>query len=167
MPKKRKYPHKARPQTRFSKIIKTAVKARKAVHIDESDTIMGIFSVICALLPRKVVGQEGLHAESFNADVHPRDKIITNVIIATRGTSGDLLTCFAKYILVLLHKKRAIKVSNYGPMTLVNVVAETFSSVYRNRVKAVLPNIIHSFQTGLVSRHMVTENIIITQHVMY
>ena len=62
-------------------------------------------------------------------------------------------------VITLLEKKDRTLIGNWRPISLVNADAKIISKVITNRIKDILPSIIHHNQTGYVKERYIGETV--------
>ena len=69
---------------------------------------------------------------------------------------------------MLLYKKGIRElITNWRPISLINIDAKLLSKVFAQRVKIVLPNIIHKDQKGCVTKRLIGQNIRLIDDIIY
>ena len=82
--------------------------------------------------------------------------------------SGELTYSQYLALIVLLYKKGIRElITNWRPISLINIDAKLLSKVFAQRVKIVLPNIIHKDQKGCVTKRLIGQNIRLIDDIIY
>ena len=85
--------------------------------------------------------------------------------------SGSLCPAVNSTLIALVPKKpNSMKVSDYRPISLCNVLYKILSKVLANRLKSILPNIISSNQSAFIPSRLISDNILVdyeTLHTMH
>ena len=71
------------------------------------------------------------------------------------------------HILLIPKKKEPQSVSNYGPISLSNVVSRIVSKVLANIIKTILANVIFNSQSAFVSNKLISDNTSVAYEMLY
>lgn len=111
--------------------------------------------------PTKAPGPDGMPALFYQNYWHlVGEDVINQALNFLNGDrSVDLLN---KTFITLIPKKKICEYpSDYRPISLCNVLYKIISKVLANRLKTVLPSIIHEAQSGFVPGQLITDNALV------
>ena len=125
-----------------------------AISLEECTEVLNSFP------PNKVPGNDGLPVEFYKifwASIGNRLVECFNVSF----TKGELSSSQKQAVITLIEKKDLDRcdLKNWRPISLLNVDAKIVSKVIAERMKRLLPGIIHHNQTGYIPGRNIGENI--------
>lgn len=71
------------------------------------------------------------------------------------------------HVVLLLIKGRATSVSDYRPISLLNVIYEIITKVLTNRLNPLMDILINKAQTGFILERFILDGIVVAQELMY
>ena len=86
---------------------------------------------------------------------------VVSVVLEFLNTSYLLPDLNHTYIVLIPKIKNPVKVSDYRPISLCNVIYKIIAKVLANRLKQVLPHIISPTQSAFVSGRLITDNVLV------
>jgi len=127
-----------------------------------------IHEALLQMHPTKAPGPDGMPALFFQHHWHIVGKDITCFVLdILNGVSipGKVNNTF----ITLISKIKALNTpKDFRPISLCNVIYKLVSKVLVNRLKSILPSIIHEGQSAFVPGHMITDNILVAfEHFHY
>ena len=116
------------------------------------------FKIFCDMKNNKSPGSDGLNAEFYKA-FWPS---IGNLVVESLNTSferGELSPSQKRSIITLLAKSDSDRqlLKNWRPISLLNIDYKIASNVLANRMKTVLPTLIHQDQVGYLKGRQITD----------
>ena len=92
---------------------------------------------------------------------------VVSVVLEFLNTSYLLPDLNHTYIVLIPKIKNPVKVSDYRPISLCNVIYKIIAKVLANRLKQVLPYIISPTQSALVPRRLITDNVLVAYEALH
>ena len=120
--------------------------------------------------PTKALGPDGINALFYQKFWHV---VGDTVVLAMLDflNNGNMLPKINHTNIVLIPKNRnPVKISDFRPISLCNVIYKIISKVLANRLKQVLPQIISPTQNALVLGRLIIDNVLVafeTLHTMH
>ena len=120
-----------------------------------------VYEALLQMHPTKAPGPDGMCALFYQkAWVHVGNDVICKVLdILNNG--GNVKELNHTFIALIPKKKNCETPADYRPISLCNVIYKLVSKVLANRLKKVLPEIIHESQSGFVPGRLITDNILV------
>ena len=85
---------------------------------------------------------------------------VVSVVLEFLNTSYLLPDLNHTYIVLISKIKNPVKVFDYRPISLCNVIYKIIAKVLANRLKQVLPHIISPTQSAFVPGRLITDNVL-------
>ena len=92
---------------------------------------------------------------------------VVSVVLEFLNTSYLLPDLNHTYIVLIPKIKNPVKVSDYRPISLCNVIYKIIAKVLANRLKQVLPYIISPTQSAFVQRRLITDNVLVAYEALH
>ena len=125
-----------------------------------------VSAVIKSLKPEKSPGQDGITAEFYKL-YWPVIK--DEFMFVIREIENDNCLCYSQYrgIISLLYKQGdRDDIKNWRPITLLNLDYKIIAKVYAERLKKVLPSVIHTDQKAFLTGRQITESVRLIQDII-
>ncbi|PKU78251.1 Putative ribonuclease H protein [Dendrobium catenatum] len=111
-------------------------------------------------------GPDGFTFEFFKGAWEIIGFYVTNAV-KSFFSGAQLPRCAKASAITLIPKnKHATDISDYRPISLCNVFYKLIAKIIANRLKCVLPHIIHHSQAGFIAKRISTDNIILANEVL-
>ncbi|KAJ0095078.1 hypothetical protein Patl1_15890 [Pistacia atlantica] len=117
--------------------------------------------------PSKVSGPDGMSPIFFQKYWHVVGRSVTAVVLHALNSGSFPSTLNHTFITLIPKKKTPIRVADYRPISLCNVVYKLVAKVLANRLKMVLNDIIGETQSAFVPGHLITDNVLIAYEIMH
>ena len=143
------------------------------VSIEMQQTLSSKFSVdeIKAALfqmgPTKAPGPDGMNAIFYQKFWHIVGDNIVSIVLELFNTSYMILDLNRTYIVLIPKIKNPIKVFDYKPISLCNVIYKIIANVLANRLKQILPQIISPTQSAFVLGRLITDNVLVAYEALH
>ena len=92
---------------------------------------------------------------------------VVSVVLEFLNTSYLLPDLNHTYIVLIPKIKNPIKVFDYRPISLCNVIYKIIAKVLANRLKQVLPHIISPTQSAFVPGRLITDNVLVAYEALH
>ena len=92
---------------------------------------------------------------------------VVSVVLEFLNTSYLLPDLNHTYIVLIPKIKNPVKVSDYRPISLCNVIYKIIAKVLANRLKQVLPHIISPTQSAFVLGRLITDNVLVAYEALH
>ena len=117
---------------------------------------------------RRSPGKDGLPFELYPTLLaHPEIRALFTGVVNDALAYGIFPTTWRETIMILLFKKGdASELSNWRPLSLINADAKLFTKLLTNRLRPLLPQLIHPGQTGFMKGRFIADNGLVLSTVM-
>jgi len=127
-----------------------------------------ILEAIMQMHPLKAPGPDGMPALFFQHYWHIVGKDVVQFVLNILQGNVDLATINKTFIALIPKVKAPSTPKDFRPISLCNVIYKIVSKVLVNRLKGILPAIIHGAQSAFVPGRLITDNIIVAfEHFHY
>ena len=117
--------------------------------------------------PTKAHGPDGMNALFYQKFWHIVGDSVVSAVIEFLN-SGYMPPGFNHTFIVLIPKiKNPVKVSDFRPISLCNVIYKIIAKVLANRLKQILPQIISPTQSTFVPRRSITDNVLVAYEALH
>ena len=112
--------------------------------------------------PTKAPGPDDMCALFYQKSWSIVGEDVIKKVLDLLNDGGDISSVNHTYIALIPKKKQCETPVDYRPISLCNVIYKLVSKVPANRLKKVLPDIIHESQSGFVPGRLITDNILVS-----
>ena len=111
--------------------------------------------------PTKAPGPDGMCALFYQRYWSTIGEDVVATVLHILNDGGNIGSINQTYIALIPKKKECESPVDFRPISLCNVLYKIISKVLANRLKRVLPSVIHESQSGFVPGRLITDNILI------
>jgi hypothetical protein len=133
-------------------------------------TVEEVQRALRQMAPMKAPGPDGLSADFFIDNWATVGEDVCNNVLNVLNSGVMNVGLNFTHIALVPKIKAPVKVTDFRPISLCNVVYKLISKVLANRLKVWLPKIISPFQSAFIQGRLITDNIIAayeTLHTMH
>ena len=117
--------------------------------------------------PTKALGPDGMNAIFYQKFWHIVGDNVVSAVLEFLNT-GYMPPALNHTFIVLIPKiKNLVKVSNFRPIILCNVIYKIIANVVANRLKQILSHIISPTQSVFVPRRLITDNVLVAYEALH
>ena len=152
-------PENGHVRNTFLQNIKTKLSEKSHLNLDKDISLTELSSALFKMKNNKSLGQDGICVEFYKMYWNEVKEDLFEVI--AKGLD-DRRLAHSQYLAIikLLYKKGdRHNVKNWRPISLLNVDFKILSKTFAERIKCVLPEIIHTDQRGCIQGRFIGENI--------
>ena len=120
-----------------------------------------VYEALMQMHPTKAPGPDGMCALFYQKMWSIVGEDVIKKVLDILNNGGDIGAINQTYLALIPKKKQCETPVDYRPISLCNVIYKLVSKVLANRLKKVLPNIIHESQSGFVPGRLITDNILV------
>lgn len=120
-----------------------------------------VYEALLQMHPTKAPGPDGMCAFFNQKAWNYIGNDVISKVLEILNNGGDIKAINHTYIALIPKKKHYETPADYRPISLCNVMYKLVSKVLANRLKKVLPDIIHESQSGFVLGRLITYNILV------
>ena len=126
-----------------------------------------VVTVLKQMHPTKAQGPDGMSAIFFQKywDVVGND--ITCMVLNVLNSDMSIADINRTNITLSPKINCPLKMSNFRPISLCNVIYKLVSKVIANRLKNILPQIISENQSAFLSERLITDNVLVAYELMH
>lgn len=111
--------------------------------------------------PTKAPGPDGKFAVFYQTFWSIVGVDVENKILDILNNGGDVKSLNQTHFVLIPRKKKCVSLVDFRPISLCNVLYKLVPKVLANRLKKVIPLIIHESQSGFVQGRVITNNILV------
>lgn len=126
--------------------------------LDRPFSLTDVREAVFDMGPCKVPGPDGFHASFFQRLWH----VVGNQVQACLGVlngNNSVQSLNSTHIILIPKKKHPVKVSDFRPISLCNVIYKVISKVLANRLKPVLGSLVSESQSAFVPGRLISDNV--------
>ena len=117
--------------------------------------------------PTKVPGPEGMNALFYQKFWHIVGDNVVSAVLEFRNSSYMPPALNHTFIMLIPKIKNPVKVSDFRPISICNVIYKIIAKVMANRLKQILPQIISLTQSAFVPGRLITDNVVVAYEVLH
>ena len=141
--------------------VKSIVPLHMAAMLTEPYVKEEVQEALKHMHPTKAPGPDGMCALFYQKFWSIVGKDVEQTVLGILNHNGDVTTLNHTHIALIPKKKICESPADYRPISLCNVIYKLVSKVLANRLKKLLPLIIHESQSGFVPGRLITDNILV------
>ena len=141
-------------QTQLLRNIVKRINSSDRQKLDAPITAKELLDAVFQLHAKKSPGPDGIPAEFYQFYWYLIGDMYMEYINAARRTSFSKYKNTSVTTIIYKRKGKIYELGNYRPISLINVDLKIISKVLTNRLKPVLPSIIHESQTNVLGRRI-------------
>ena len=120
-----------------------------------------VIQALSQMHPNKAPGPDGMNALFFQSFWGIIGEDVVDKIMLFLNNGEDIRAVNQTHIVLIPKKKNCETPVDYRPISLCNVMYKLVSKVLANRMKQVLPDVIHESQSGFVPGRLITDNVLV------
>jgi hypothetical protein len=140
--------------------LNSSIDSRQASEIIRPFSIQEIRAALFAMDDNASPGPDGFGPAFFKANWELIKSHLMLLVADFHAMKADLRRINRSFIVLLPKKQGASHPDQFRPVSLQNVCLKIISKCMANRVKPLIPNLIHPDQTSFVSGRNIAENFI-------
>ena len=117
--------------------------------------------------PTKAPRPDGMNALFYQKFWHIVGDNVVSAVLEFLHTGYMIPDLNRTYIVLIPKIKNSVKVSNYRPISLCNVIYKIIAKVLANRLKQILPQIISPTQSAFVLGRLITDNVLVAYEALH
>ena len=141
--------------------VTTTLSAQLSSMLDEKFCSVEIEETLKKMHPTKAPRPDGMCALFFQKYWNTIGPDVCSKILAILNNGDAFGDLNHTHIVLIPKKKRCEYPADFRPISLCNVLYNILSKVLANRLKKVLPTVIHESQSGFVPGRLITDNILV------
>ena len=117
--------------------------------------------------PIKAPGPDGINALFYQKFWHIVGDTVVFAALDFLNSGQMLLALNHTHIVLIPKVKNPVKMSDFRPISLCNVMYKIIAKVLANRLKHILPHIIAPTQSAFVPRRLITDNVLVAYEALH
>ena len=117
--------------------------------------------------PTKAPRPDGMNALFYQKFWHIVGDNVVSAVLEFLNTGYMPLALNHTFIVLIPKIKNPVKVSDFRPISLCNVIYKIIAKVVANRLKQILPHIISPTQSVFVPRRLITDNVLVAYEALH
>jgi hypothetical protein len=148
-------------------VVETTVTADMNTQLSQTFQAEEVTQALHQMYPTKSPGPDGMPAFFYQRYWHIVGDRVISTVLNTLNSGHMLKKINYTYIALIPKTSHPEKITDYRPISLCNVIYKLVSKVLANRLKIILPHIIHETQSAFVPGRMITDNVLVAFEVMH
>lgn len=126
-----------------------------------------IENAIMGLAKGKALGPDELPNEFIQTYWHELKEEIVTIMNKFYNNRADLLEINKANVVMVPKKEEVVNMSNFRPISILNLISKIISKVLANQLGKVLPEIISDHQTAFIKGRQIFENFIAARETLH
>ena len=137
------------------------------MELTRSFTKEEVLTALKQLHPTKSPGPDGMSALFFQKYWSIVGNNVTNLVLNVLNSGMSMAEINKTNIALVPKRKNPLRMTNFRPISLCNIVYKLISKTLANRLKAILPYIISENQSAFVANRLITDNVLVAYEIMH
>ena len=145
------------------------VKVTEGMNLEltRSFTKEEVLSTLKQLHPNKSLGLDGMSALLFQKYWSIVGNNVTNLVLNVLNSGMSMAEINKTNIALVPKCKNPLRMTDFRPISLCNVVYKLISKTLANRLKSILPYIISENQSAFMANRLITDNVLVAYEIMH
>ena len=137
------------------------------MELTRSFTKEEVLTALKQLHPTKSPDPDGMSALFFQKYWSIVGNNVTNLVLNVLNSRMSMVEINKTNIALVPKSKNPLRMTDFRPISLCNVVYKLISKTLANRLKAILPYIISENQSAFVANKLITDNVLVAYEIMH